>query len=175
MCRCHGFRAGFKVPGGAIVEQIHNLGVDALVRDIRGTWCCGRLAWSLGCVEADLADDPGTIPAGAKPRPNRDSLTIAMALEQCQTRFWSITNNLHASHTGRLVWRGHSCPRACIRIAAAVCHSRRFPTSFQLAARSVFLLPSPHGSPLDSLALRLRDRRRPDFRLHLLRSSQTKR
>src|ERR1700690_3562080 len=109
MCRCHGFRAGFKVPGGAIVEQIHNLGVDASVRDIRGTWCSGRLAWSLGCVEADLADDPGTIPAGAKPRPNRDSLTIATALEQCQTRFWARAKNLHAGHTEL---RAASCEKA---------------------------------------------------------------
>src|SRR5208282_45047 len=41
----------------------------ALVRNACGTWCSGLLAWSLGCVEADLADDPRTIPAGSKPRP----------------------------------------------------------------------------------------------------------
>ena len=41
----------------------------AFVRDSCGTWYSGLLAWSLGCVEADLADDPRTIPAGSKPRP----------------------------------------------------------------------------------------------------------
>ena len=59
----------------------------AFVRNSCGTWCSGLLAWSLGCVEADLADDPRTIPAGSKPRPIGDPLTIATALEQCQTRF----------------------------------------------------------------------------------------
>src|SRR5450631_1262524 len=69
MGSCHGFRSGFKVAGGAVVEQIHSLGIDASVRDSCGTWNSGLLAWSLGCVEADLADDPRTIPAGSKPRP----------------------------------------------------------------------------------------------------------
>src|ERR1039457_7465913 len=33
MGSCHGFRSGFKVAGGAVVEQIHSLGIDASVRD----------------------------------------------------------------------------------------------------------------------------------------------
>ena len=67
--RCHGFKTGFKIAGVAIVEQVHSLFVDAIMRASCGTWSSGLLAWSLGCVEADLADDPRTIPAGSKPRP----------------------------------------------------------------------------------------------------------
>src|SRR5208282_3640255 len=61
---------------------------------LNGTWSSGLLAWSLGYVEADLADDPGTIPAGSKPRPIRDSSTIATALEGCQTRKRPIPPNV---------------------------------------------------------------------------------
>jgi hypothetical protein len=43
----------------------------AFVRNLYGTWSSGLLAWSLGYVEVDLADDPGTNPAGSKPRPNK--------------------------------------------------------------------------------------------------------
>jgi len=67
--RCHGFKTGFKIAGVAVVEQVHSLCVDAIMRASCGTWSSGLLAWSLGCVEADLADDPRTIPAGSKPRP----------------------------------------------------------------------------------------------------------
>ena len=56
---CHGFKTGIKVADGAVVEQVHSLCVDALLRDSCWTWYSGRLAWSLGCVEVDLADGPG--------------------------------------------------------------------------------------------------------------------
>jgi len=56
--RCHGFKTGFMIAGGGVVEQVHRLCGRAFVRDSRGTWRSGLLAWSLGCVEADLADDP---------------------------------------------------------------------------------------------------------------------
>src|ERR1700722_19222853 len=91
VCRCHGFKTGFKIAGGAVVEQIHSLDVDARFGAACGTWSSGLLVWSLGCVEADLADDPRTIPAGSKPRSNRDSSTITTASEQCQTRFWPMS------------------------------------------------------------------------------------
>jgi hypothetical protein len=85
-----------------------------LVRNLCGTWCSGLLAWSLGCVEVDLADDPGTIPAGSKPRPNRDTSTIATGSEQCQTGFWPKTEEFtELSHWA--VWlrcRGRAAPFA---------------------------------------------------------------
>src|SRR5208337_4782624 len=57
--RCHGFKTGFKITGGAVVEQVHSLYVDARSCATCGTWRSGLLAWSLGYVEADLADDLG--------------------------------------------------------------------------------------------------------------------
>src|ERR1700690_3745575 len=76
----------------------------AFVRNLYGTWCSGLLAWSLGYVEVDLADDPGTNPAGSKTasKQTRDSLTITTALEQCQTRFWPMTSQFTQSS----YWRG---------------------------------------------------------------------
>ena len=38
VCRCHGFKTGFKIAGVAVVEQVHSLCVDAFVRDSCGTW-----------------------------------------------------------------------------------------------------------------------------------------
>ncbi len=69
--RCHGFNTGFRIADGGVVEQVHSLCVDARLGATCGTWPSGLLVCSLGCVEADLADDPRTIPAGSKSRPTR--------------------------------------------------------------------------------------------------------
>jgi hypothetical protein len=38
VCRCHGFKTGFKIACGAVVEQVHSLGVAhvcaQLIRDV---------------------------------------------------------------------------------------------------------------------------------------------
>ncbi len=56
--RVHGFEGGIRVTSGVVVVQSHSLSATHAGRDECGTVCSGLLAWSSGCVEGALADDP---------------------------------------------------------------------------------------------------------------------
>ena len=58
------------------------------VRDECGTVCSGLLAWSLGCVEAALADDPSTIPAAGTSNRTR----VQWGLFDYSNRFGTVSN-----------------------------------------------------------------------------------
>ena len=95
VCRCHGFRLDSRswavLSSNKFIASVSH----AFAATFLGARSSGdRLAWSLGCVEADLADDTwDRFQLVRKPRPIRDSTTIATGWNSVKRDFGGPSKN----------------------------------------------------------------------------------